>query len=154
LGTNANPLVIGNATPYATTLATLQYTGANATSTLPIALGSGGGAIAVFSGTNLTLAGPITGGGLTLNGAGTVTVTGNSNSVSSVSVASGATLSGTGNIGGVLTINSNGILSPHTSSTTTATLSTGGLSVLSGAKLNFNLGSPGTTDAIAVTGIA
>ena len=92
LGTNANPLVIGTASP---STATFAYTGATASSALPITLGAGGGAIAVTTGAStLTLTGPVTGGTLTIKGPGTTILSG-TNSYGGTNVTGGTLQVGT-----------------------------------------------------------
>src|SRR5262249_13905253 len=97
LGKNAIPLVIGTATPQATTGATFFYGGiANLTTNIPIALGSGGGAIKVNSGiATLTLSGVISGGSLTTQGSGTLVLSGANTYTGATTIASNVLVTGT-----------------------------------------------------------
>jgi autotransporter-associated beta strand protein len=77
-----------------------------------------------------------------------------------VNVQSGATLGGSGTIiatdaFATVTINSGGILAPHTTPTGTSalTIGGGGLTLNAGALLNFNIGAPGVSDVLHLTGV-
>ena len=148
---------------------TLQYTGATASTDRNFTINTGKTAtISVTNfGSNLTLSGASTltngaltkidGGTLILGGAnlytGATNVNGgklfvNNTLASAVTVAFGATLGGTGSLGAGATIQSGGHLAPGVAAGTISF--TGGLTLLSGAILDFQLGT--ISDKVVVSG--
>ncbi|NWL78815.1 hypothetical protein DM872_18380 [Pseudomonas taiwanensis] len=113
---------------------TLMVTGSNVMLNNSFTLLSGGAKVSNANG--LTLSGPLSGvGGLTKEGAGTLTLSGantyggsttisagtlmvNGSTASATTVASGATLAGSGTLGGNVTVQSGGVLSPGNSAGT------------------------------------
>lgn len=108
-------------------------------------LGGTGGALTQQGSGVLTLSGANLYSGATTVANGTLLVTGSIASGSAVTVANGATLGGTGTAAGSVTVN--GTLSPGASATagTAGTLSTGALTLAAGSTLAMDLGTPGTT---------
>ncbi len=113
-----------------------------------------GRGVVVLSGNNTYSSGTeVTHGTLLVNNtAGSGTGTG------LVAVQSGATLGGSGtivpDIFNTVTINTGGILSPHTTPTGTSalTIANNGLTLNGGTVLNYNIGAPGVSDVVHLTG--
>jgi autotransporter-associated beta strand protein len=150
---------------------TIRPTASNATflQGLDAANVKAGGAVFDTNGFNITVAQPLlaAGGGLTKQGAGTLTLTGantytgatavNAGTLqvdgslaagSTVNVAGNATLTGIGLISGTVVASSASHINPGTT-TSTGTLNVGGLTLNSGAVLDYELG--GSSDQINVT---
>jgi fibronectin-binding autotransporter adhesin len=112
---------------------------------------SGGGTVAKQAAGKLTLTGASTYGGSTTVSAGTLVANNSSGSATGsgpVGVSSGASLAGTGSIAGAVTINGGAHLAPGASA---GTLTVGSLSLAASSMLDYEFGSPGSSDKTIIT---
>lgn len=136
----------------ATGTATLSVGALNTDSTFSGVISSVGSLALTKVGTGtLTLSGTNTYTGATSIQNGTLKFTGNKSGTGQVTVQSGGTLAGTATVAGPLTLESGGSIAPGNNGTGTLTLS-GNATLNSGGNLQFELGSPASSDKIALTG--
>ena len=119
------------------------------------------------AGVDLDIAVPITNGGLTKTGAGTMRLSANNTLSGAVTVKAGAllvnatnatnnvtvnggTFGGTGSVSGSVVVNSTGHIAPGAS---IESLDVGALTLNAGSVLDFELGAPGVSDLINVNGL-